>query len=457
MINDTIAAISTPPGESGIGIIRLSGPLAIDIADKIFFAKNSKKPSTFKSHVLHYGHVKSGSKAIDEALLAVMRKPATYTREDMVEINCHGGIVCLTQALNLSLDTGARLADPGEFTKRAFLSGRIDLIQAEAVCDIIASRTDESLSIAQSQLKGDTSREIKLIRSELIEIAARLEADINFPEEDIRPSDLSSVRSSLACAVGQLLSIVDFAKKGVILREGITTVICGKPNVGKSSLMNSFLRHDRVIVAPLAGTTRDTIEEVVNVRGIPLKIVDTAGIIHAQDDIMEESVKRSMRYMEVADIILLVLDSSDILTEQDLSIIDVVKDRKVLVVVNKSDLPEVLQVSEIERHLHSKVIIRVSAKEKSGIEDLEKAIYDMFFLGQIPVGSILLSNSRQIEAAKKAIRFVESAINGIDGHVPEELLMIDIRDATESLGVITGEIFTEEILDTIFSKFCIGK
>ena len=220
-----------------------------------------------------------------------MRKPATYTREDMVEINCHGGIVCLTQALNLSLDMGARLADPGEFTKRAFLSGRIDLIQAEAVCDIIASRTDQSLSIAQSQLKGDTSREIKLIRSELIEIAARLEADINFPEEDIRPSDLSSVRSSLACVVGQLLSIVDFAKKGVILREGITTVICGKPNVGKSSLMNSFLKHDRVIVTPLAGTTRDTIEEVVNVRGIPLKIVDTAGIIHAQDDIMKESVE----------------------------------------------------------------------------------------------------------------------------------------------------------------------
>ncbi len=457
MTKDTIAAISTPPGESGIGIVRVSGPLAINIADKIFFAKNSKKPSTFNSHTLHYGHVKAGDKVIDEALLTVMRKPATYTREDMVEINCHGGIVCLTQILNLLLDIGARLADPGEFTKRAFLSGRIDLIQAEAVCDIIASRTNESLNIAQCQLKGDASRKIKLIRSDLIEIVARLEADINFPEEDIAPSEISSIRSSLSRVAGELSSIIDFAKKGAILREGITTVICGKPNVGKSSLMNSFLKHDRVIVAPLAGTTRDTIEEVVNVRGIPLKIVDTAGIIHAQDDIMKESVRRSMHYMEIADLILLVLDSSDILTEHDFNIIDIIRDKKVLVVVNKSDLPEALGVSEIKKHLHDKTVIKVSAKEKSGIEDLESAIYDMFFLGHIPVGSILLSNSRQIAATKKVLSFVESAIGGVDGHIPEELLMIDIRDAAQGLGAITGESFTEEILDTIFSKFCVGK
>ncbi len=457
MINDTIAAISTPPGENGIGIVRMSGPLSIDIADKIFFAKNSKKPSAFKSHTLHYGHIAVNGKDIDEVLLAVMRNPATYTREDMVEINCHGGVVCLRQVLSLLLDLGARLADPGEFTRRAFLNGRIDLIQAEAVCGIIASRTDESLNIAQCQLKGGASQKIKLVRAGIIEIAARLEADINFPEEDLKPSETSSIRSSLAHIAEELSSIIDFAKKGAILREGITTVICGKPNVGKSSLMNSFLKHDRVIVAPLAGTTRDTIEEVVNVRGIPLKIVDTAGIIHAEDDIIKESVERSMRYMETADLVLLVLDSSDLLTEQDLSIIDIVKDKKVLVVVNKSDLPEALQIDEIKKHLHNKVIIRVSAKQKLGLEDLEKAIYDMFFSGKIIIGSILLSSSRQIEAAKKALVFVESAIGGIDEHRPEELLMIDIKDAAESLGLITGEVFTEEILNSIFSRFCVGK
>jgi len=457
MINDTIAAISTPPGENGIGIVRMSGPLSIDIADKIFSSKNSKKPSVFKSHTLYYGHITVNSRDIDEALLVVMRNPSTYTREDMVEINCHGGVVCLRQVLSLLLDLGARLADPGEFTRRAFLNGRIDLVQAEAVCDIIASRTDESLNIAQYQLKGTASKKIRLVRTGLIEIATRLEADINFPEEDLKPSEISSVRSSLTDVAEGLLSIIDFAKKGAILRDGITTVICGKPNVGKSSLMNSFLKHDRVIVTPLAGTTRDTIEEVVNVRGIPLKIVDTAGIIHAEDDIIKESVKRSVHYMETADLVLLVLDSSDLLTEQDLSIIDIVKDKKVLVVVNKSDLPEALQVDEIKKYLHNKIIIKVSAKEKLGLEDLERAIYDMFFSGKIIVGSILLSNSRQIEAAKKALVFVESAIGGIDEHRPEELLMIDIKDAAESLGLITGEVFTEDILDSIFSKFCIGK
>ncbi len=457
MTKDTIAAISTPPGENGIGIVRISGPLAIEIADKVFLPKNSKKPSLFRSHTLYYGHVIDNHGDIDEALLVVMRKPATYTREDIVEIHCHGGIVCLSKTLSLLLDSGARLADPGEFTRRAFLNGRIDLIQAEAVCDIIASRTDESLHIAQSQLKGNASNKIRSIRAELIETAARLEADINFPEEDLKACEMSSVRSSLTHTAKELSSIIDFAKRGVILRDGITTVICGKPNVGKSSLMNSFLRQDRVIVASLAGTTRDTIEEVVNVRGIPLKIVDTAGIIHTQDDIIKESIKRSMRYMEEADLILLVLDSSGLLTEQDLSIIDIVKDKKVLVVVNKSDLREVLQVDEIKKHLHDKVVIKVSAKQKSGLGDLEKAIYDMFFSGRIKVGSILLSNSRQIEIAKKALSFVDSAINGIDEHRSEELLMIDIKDAAESLGVITGESFTEEILDTIFSKFCVGK
>ncbi len=458
MENDTIAAISTPAGENGIGIVRISGPMAFDIADKIFLPKTRKRPSQFKSHSLHYGHVKSTQGAvIDEALLSVMRAPRTYTTEDMAEVNCHGGVICLKQALELVLRLGARLAEPGEFTKRAFLNGRLDLIQAEAVCDIIASRTNESMRIAQQQLKGDASQKLRAIRRMLIDIAADIEADINFPEEGLNASKLSSIKASLSAVEKDISSLIKFAGNGVILREGITTVICGKPNVGKSSLMNSFLRQDRVIVTPHPGTTRDTIEEVVNLRGIPLKIADTAGIIDAEDNITKESVDRSRRYMESADLILLVLDSSGLLTEQDIKIIDIVKDKRVLVVVNKSDLPEVLQSGRIREYLRDKVIIKVSAKEKTGLAELEEAIYNMFFSGKLAIESMILSNRRQIDAAEKALSFIKSAIEGIKQKRHSELLIIDIRDAVRAIGVITGDSFTEEVLNSVFSRFCVGK
>ncbi|MFH1868548.1 MAG: tRNA uridine-5-carboxymethylaminomethyl(34) synthesis GTPase MnmE, partial [Candidatus Omnitrophota bacterium] len=434
---DTIAAISTPPGENGIGIVRLSGPDSLRIADKIFRPKSGEKLSKAKTHSILYGYIFNESKKLDEALLTVMRAPRTYTREDIVEINCHGGIAVLKAVLDLVVSLGARISAPGEFTKRAFLNGRIDLVQAEAVLDIIRSRTEDSLNMAHRQLNGETSDQIRRIRSQLMDIMADIEADINFPDEQLNVSKTSSIGESLLSVKKELQRMLELSDKGIILREGITTVICGKPNVGKSTLMNRFLRHERVIVTPVPGTTRDTIEETVNVKGIPLKIVDTAGIMHAEDELTRESVERSKRYIESADLILLVLDSSDKLSKQDFDIIEIVGARKTLVVVNKTDLPEELQIDEIKKHLRDKKIIRISAKDRSGIEDLEDAIYDMFWSGKITSENILLSNSRHIEAMTRALKFTEDAIKGVDENRPWELLSIDVKDAAEALGIIT--------------------
>jgi len=455
-MDDTITAISTPAGESGIGIVRISGESAVAIADKIFLHKENKKPSTFKSHTIHFGHIVDGARKIDEVLLSVMRKPSTYTKEDIVEINCHGGIVSLKQVLDLTVASGARIAEPGEFTKRAFLNGRIDLIQAEAVSDIISSRTRESLNIAQRQLSGESSQKIREIRTSLMELIAQIEALINFPEEDIESTKTSAIKKALESLEKDLLNIIDSADRGILLREGITTVICGKPNVGKSTLMNRFLRHDRVIVTSVPGTTRDSIEEIINVKGIPVRIIDTAGIIHAEDEPTKESVEKSKACMRNADLILLVLDSSDRLNSQDLEIIDIVKDKKTLVVINKVDMPETLQVDEIKEHLHNKKIIKISAKERIGLDELESAICKMFWAGQVSVENIFISNSRHIEALNKVLKFVQQSKESID-EKPLDIVSIDIRDAIDVLGVITGDLFTEELLDTIFSKFCIGK
>jgi len=454
---DTIAAISTPPGENGIGIVRLSGPSAVEVVDRSFVSKNGTRLSDYASHTIHYGYIANKDRKIDEVLVSVMRGPKTYTREDIVEINCHGGVVVLKDVLDLIVSKGARLAEPGEFTKRAFLNGRLDLMQAEAVLDIIRSRTTDGLNIAQRQLSGEISQNLKDMRSALVDLLAAIEADINFPDEDIDVARSDSLKTSLAKIERDLEALIASSDKGAILREGITTVICGKPNVGKSTLMNKFLKQKRVIVSPLPRTTRDTIEEIINVRGIPLRIVDTAGVIHADDEITKDSVERSLHYMEVADLILLVLDSSDKLNDQDMHIIDRVRDKKTLVVVNKTDLPEVLQVEEISRHLHDKRVVKISAKENLGIDELEVAIYEMFWSGKISAENISLSNSRHIEAINNAIAFTRGALEGIGTGRAVELLAIDIKDAAEALGVVTGESFTEDLLDSIFSNFCIGK
>jgi tRNA modification GTPase len=456
-MDDTIAAISTPAGKNGIGIIRISGPLSIAIADSIFEGKKKIKPSDFNNYSLHYGHICDKNKHVDEVLVSVMRKPCTYTCEDIVEINCHSGMAPLKQVLSLVLKNGARLAEPGEFTKRAFLNGRIDLIQAEAVCDIIASCTKESLNIAQRQLNGEVSSRIKSARKDMVEAAAHLEADINFPEEELPVPGMDAVRKCLKKASGTLLKIIGSSEKGVIFREGATCVICGRPNVGKSSLMNSLLRHDRVIVSPKSGTTRDTIEEVINIKGIPLKVVDTAGIAEPEDEITKAGIDRSMQYIGHAELVLLVLDGSQNITKEDLSLMGSLREKKFLVLLNKSDLPAVLSRSDIKRHINGSDVLNISAKDKTGLDKLENAIYNTFIDGESSPENIVLSNSRQIESIKRAAAFLESAIKGIDEASPAEFTLIDIKDAADILGMITGEVFTDDTLDAIFSRFCIGK
>jgi len=455
--NDTIAAISTPPGANGIGIIRISGDLSLVIADRIFRAKDSKRLSDAETHSLHYGHIHEGSRDVDEVLVSVMRKPSTYTREDIVEINCHSSVACLKQILTLVLDAGARMAGPGEFTKRAFLNGRIDLVQAEAVCDIIASSTREGLDIAQRQLGGDVSQKIKSTRRYLIDSAAEIEACINFPEEGLQVYDLSLIQKSLETALRDILEIIDSSEKGIIFRQGLKAVICGRPNVGKSSLMNSLLRHDRVIVSHAAGTTRDTIEETVNIKGIPLTIIDTAGIMQSEDHVVKESVTRSMDYLGSAALVLLVMDASQPLSEDDMCLIGKMQKQKVLFVLNKSDLPGRLDTNTLKGYLEQDSIINISAKYGTGLDRLEQALYNMVFSSGVSTDDIRLSNTRHIESAKKALGFIRSALKGLNEKRPDELISIDIRDAADALGLITGEIFTQDMLDNIFSRFCVGK
>ena len=349
-LNDTIAAISTPIGEGGIGIVRLSGQEALTIADKIFTSKDKIKPSVFLTFSTHYGWVKSDSKIIDEAILTVMRSPRSYTKEDIVEINCHGGIVALRAVLDLVLACGARLALPGEFTKRAFLNGRIDLAQAEAVIDIIRAKTDSALKVSVEQLKGCLSKEINKIRSTLISLLAVLEANIDFPEEEISPANLEQTKIKLTQVDGALKGILESSRQGRVLREGIHVVICGRPNVGKSSLLNALLKQERSIVTPVAGTTRDTIEEVIDIKGIPVRIVDTAGILEPRDLVEKKAVLRSKKQIDLADLVLLMFDASRKLGKDDQRLINRLKKKHVIAIINKIDLKE-----KIER----KIILKI--------------------------------------------------------------------------------------------------
>ena len=472
---DTICAVSTPVGEAGIGIVRLSGKKALRIADEIFMSKNGKRPSQLPGYTVHYGHIvkirnpkseirnkfeirNSKYEIIDEVLLTIMRAPKSYTKEDVIEINAHGGITCLRKILDLVVSKGGRLAEPGEFTKRAFLNGRIDLSQAEAVLDVITARTEAGLRAARRQLDGELSGLIKKITDAILEIQANVEASLDFPDEELQTFEYATIEAKLAEIIVELEQLLGGYQNGRVLREGITTVICGKANVGKSTLMNRFLKQKRVIVTPLPGTTRDAIEEIVNVRGIPLKIVDTAGIMHAEDEPSKQGVRRSKKYMESADLILLVLDSSDELTKEDIDIIDAVKDKKIVVIINKTDLPERLQIDEVKERLRNKKIIRISAKKDKSLNRLYDAIYNMIWSGSIDSSHQgVLTNVRHAAAIEKALQHLESAKLGIADNVGMELIAVDLKDARNELGIITGENFTGDLLDRIFSQFCIGK
>lgn len=456
-LDETIAAISTPIGEGGIGIVRLSGKDAIRIVADIFKPYRGRKPDVLPTHTINYGHIidpESGA-VIDEVLLTIMKAPYTYTREDIVEINCHGGIIPLRRVLELILKHGARLAEPGEFTKRAFLNGRIDLTQAEAVIDLINAKTERALRVAMEQLQGGLSRRIESLRDRLIDLIAHIEAYIDFPDDEIEELSIKRMSSEASEILKEIERLINSADEGKILREGVSTAIVGRPNVGKSSLLNALLSEERVIVTEVPGTTRDTIEEFINVKGIPLRIIDTAGIRETDDLIEKEGVKRSLSAAEKADIILLILDAGEPLKTEDELLLTRLKDREPILVLNKSDLPERIDKGMLPPGLSS---VSISAKTGAGIERLKEVIIDTVYRGKVDTGegniTVNLRHKNSLIMTEEALK---NFIKGLYSSVPPEILAYHLREALDSLREIVGATTTEDILDRIFQQFCIGK
>jgi len=453
---DTIAAIATGMGESGIGIVRISGKDALAIADKIFVSKNKQKASTFKTYTTHYGWVIDEDKAVDEVILTVMRAPRSYTKEDIVEINCHGGIVALRRVLELVLENNCRLAEPGEFTKRAFLNGRIDLSQAEAVLDIIRAKTDSALKLGVEQLKGALSHKINTIRKQLIDTLSIFEANIDFPEEEIGSTDLKNAGKILQDINKELINILKSAKHGRIMREGVHVVICGKPNVGKSSLLNALLKQERSIVTPVAGTTRDTIEEVIDIKGIPVRIVDTAGILEPRDLVEKKAVQRSKRYIDLADLVILLFDGSKRLTKNDELLIRKLNKKLVIAAINKADLKQNIERSKILNKF--KCTVGISAKKLKNINLLEDAIAELVYGGKVSASEpLLINNLRHISSVRETQKLIAEALNSLDNALSLEFISQNIKDALLYLDDILGKRFSEDLLNRIFSEFCIGK
>jgi tRNA modification GTPase len=457
-------AISTPIGEGGIGIVRLSGKDSLKLADKIFLSRGGEKPSGFKTYTVHYGHIIDAKsrehRVVDEVILTVMRAPRSYTKEDVVEINCHSGIVPLKKILDLCLINGARIAEPGEFTKRAFLNGRIDILQAEAVLDIINAKTELSLRSALNNLEGFFSKKINEIRKKLIEIYAHMEASIDFSEEDLRGIKRSSIFKKLNIIKNEIQKFVSNSNQGRILRQGIKTVICGSPNVGKSSLMNAILKESRSIVTHIPGTTRDTIEEIVNIRGIPVTLVDTAGITDTDHLIEKEGIRRSRIYLENADLILLVLDWSRRLNKDDLDIMKKIRDNKkeIVAVINKVDLKKKLDIKKIKRFFPKSCFAHVSALNLKGVDKLEDEIKNIVWKGKAPGSSFIgVSNERQLDILRRSVSDINEAVAAHKSRLSMDCISVYVRSSIESLGEITGHTITEQALDKIFSEFCIGK
>jgi len=471
-MKETIVAVSTPVGEGGIGIVRLSGREALSIADRMFVSKDRLKPSRFKTYTTHYGRIVRGGYAvtgnrrptmddmIDEVILTVMKAPGSYTKEDVVEINCHGGTVPLRRVLELALKLGARLAEPGEFTKRAFLNGRIDLAQAEAVLDVIRSKTESSMRVAVSQLSGGLSRKIKQIKKEVLDALSEMEARIDFSEEDIKLSSKKNLLRKLTHILTEIRKLIAEAKKGIIFKEGIMCVICGKPNVGKSSLMNVFLKRNRVIVTPIPGTTRDAIEEEINLDGIPVKIVDTAGISAARGIVQSHTMQKSDSYIRAADLILFVLDLSKPWSKTDGDILGRIKGRNFMIIVNKSDLPKRLDLRRVRRIARKDNLIEVSLLKKKNLNAIEEAILGEIWHGRLPSpeGTFVtnLRHRKELEHACKCLKRAVRAMSEETFFKPE-VVAADLRETALSLGLILGETVRPDILDGIFSKFCIGK
>ncbi|WP_188399324.1 tRNA uridine-5-carboxymethylaminomethyl(34) synthesis GTPase MnmE [Sporomusa sp. GT1] len=458
--DDTISAIATAIGEGGIGIIRISGSKAMAIAGKLFISKSGKTVDSLLSHQVMYGHIidPASGETVDEAILLIMRAPRSYTCEDVVEIHCHGGPVPLKRILDLTLVQGARLADPGEFTKRAFLNGRLDLAQAEAVIDIIRSKTDASLKVAVGNLSGQLSEQVRALRHAVLRMIAQLEAAIDFPEEDIEEAAAADVAQLIAEVKSRLTTLLATAQTGRILREGLATVIIGKPNVGKSSLLNALLREKRAIVTDIPGTTRDIIEEYVNIGGIPLKIIDTAGIRDTADVVEKIGVERAKALVEQADLILLLLDSSAPLSPEDRAVLELLPGKQAIVLINKSDLPARLETEEVEKYTGGRLVLKISVAREEGLAALEQAIVDMVYGGQVSPGeAAFVNNVRHSAALRAALERLNDAEVTIEAGMPADCIVVDLRAAWEKLGEVTGDTVGEDIIDQIFTQFCIGK
>ncbi|HCZ2437432.1 TPA: tRNA uridine-5-carboxymethylaminomethyl(34) synthesis GTPase MnmE [Staphylococcus aureus] len=456
---DTITSISTPMGEGAIGIVRLSGPQAVEIADKLYKGKHLL--NDVPSHTINYGHIiaPESKEVVEEVMVSVLRAPKTFTREDIIEINCHGGILTINRVLELTMTYGARMAEPGEFTKRAFLNGRIDLSQAEAVMDFIRSKTDRASKVAMNQIEGRLSDLIKKQRQSILEILAQVEVNIDYPEyDDVEDATTEFLLEQSKEIKQEINRLLDTGAQGKIMREGLSTVIVGKPNVGKSSMLNNLIQDNKAIVTEVAGTTRDVLEEYVNVRGVPLRLVDTAGIRETEDIVEKIGVERSRKALSQADLILFVLNNNEALTQEDYTLYEVVKNEDVIVIVNKMDLEQNIDINEVKDMIGDTPLIQTSMLKQEGIDELEIQIRDLFFGGEVQNQDMTyVSNSRHISLLKQARQTIQDAIDAAESGVPMDMVQIDLTRTWEILGEIIGETASDELIDQLFSQFCLGK
>ncbi|HCW8036287.1 TPA: tRNA uridine-5-carboxymethylaminomethyl(34) synthesis GTPase MnmE [Staphylococcus aureus] len=456
---DTITSISTPMGEGAIGIVRLSGPQAVEIADKLYKGKHLL--NDVPSHTINYGHIidPESKEVVEEVMVSVLRAPKTFTREDIIEINCHGGILTINRVLELTMTYGARMAEPGEFTKRAFLNGRIDLSQAEAVMDFIRSKTDRASKVAMNQIEGRLSDLIKKQRQSILEILAQVEVNIDYPEyDDVEDATTEFLLEQSKEIKQEINRLLDTGAQGKIMREGLSTVIVGKPNVGKSSMLNNLIQDNKAIVTEVAGTTRDVLEEYVNVRGLPLRLVDTAGIRETEDIVEKIGVERSRKALSQADLILFVLNNNEALTQEDYTLYEVVKNEDVIVIVNKMDLEQNIDINEVKDMIGDTPLIQTSMLKQEGIDELEIQIRDLFFGGEVQNQDMTyVSNSRHISLLKQARQTIQDAIDAAESGVPMDMVQIDLTRTWEILGEIIGETASDELIDQLFSQFCLGK
>ena len=454
----TIVSISTAPGIGGIGIIRMSGEKSFEILDKIFKPKTSQKIEDIKGYTIKYGHIVENNEIIDEVLVSYFKAPRSYTTENMCEINSHGGNVVVKKILEICLKNGAELAEPGEFTKRAFLNGRIDLAQAESVIDVINAKSDKEAKSGIKQLEGYLSKEIKGIKQEILDVLVNIEVTIDYPEYDTPEVQEKEIAQMLESVGKKLKKLEKSFDNGKIIKDGIKTAIIGKPNAGKSSLLNAILKEDRAIVTDIAGTTRDTIEEFVTINGIPLNLVDTAGIREASDEVEKIGVEKSIKQANDADLIIAIFDSSRDLEEEDIEILNLIKGKKSIILLNKSDLNSKIDENDERFTSITENILKISALNKSGIDELYEKIAELFNLNEINLDNeILITNIRHKNIISKSLENVNKAKEALEINMPIDIITIYIKEILEDLGEITGEVVTEDIINEIFSKFCLGK